>query len=66
MQTQEKKLIAEIKQMAGKGQNDACKIMAKQLVRNRRAIQKFYQLKVGHRVWRNHSSPPEMAGIGTS
>jgi len=45
MQTQEKKLIAEIKQMAGKGQNDACKIMAKQLVRNRRAIQKFYQLK---------------------
>mmetsp|Transcript_49934 Transcript_49934/g.128493 ORF Transcript_49934/g.128493 Transcript_49934/m.128493 type:complete len:211 (-) Transcript_49934:587-1219(-) len=42
---QEKKIIAEIKKMAKAGQNEAVKIMAKDLVRTRSHITKFYKLK---------------------
>ncbi|KAI8811728.1 chromatin modifying protein 2a [Cladochytrium replicatum] len=45
LEQQEKKLIADIKQMAKKNQMNACKVMAKDLVRTRRYIQKFYAMK---------------------
>lgn len=45
LEQQEKKLISDIKKSAKAGQMPACKIMAKDLVRTRRHIQKFYQMK---------------------
>ena len=45
MQNQEKKLEGEIRLMAKKGQIDSTKVLAASVIRNRRAIQKFYQLK---------------------
>ncbi|KAI9349461.1 Snf7-domain-containing protein [Zopfochytrium polystomum] len=45
MEQQEKKLIADIKKSAKQNQMSACKIMAKDLVRTRRYIQKFYQMR---------------------
>ena len=45
LQTQEKKLIGEIKAAAKNGQMDAVKVMAKSLVRNRRAVTKLFGLK---------------------
>ena len=41
METQEKKVIADIKKMAKAGQMDAVKVMAKDLVRTRQYIIKF-------------------------
>lgn len=45
LENQEKKLIADIKRSAKNGQMGACKIQAKDLVRTRRYIQKFYQMR---------------------
>ncbi|CAN0839325.1 Vacuolar protein sorting-associated protein 2 homolog 1 [Linum grandiflorum] len=45
LQTQEKKLIVEIKKNAKQGQMGAVKIMAKDLIRTRHQIEKFYKLK---------------------
>ncbi|KAK9353322.1 Snf7 family [Lipomyces doorenjongii] len=45
LEQQEKKLIAEIKKSAKNNQVGACKIQAKDLVRTRKYIQKFYQMK---------------------
>merc|ERR1719422_2132667 len=45
MEQQEKKLIMDIKKMAKAGQMDAVKIMAKDLVRTRKAIKKFMMMK---------------------
>ncbi|KAJ2226843.1 ESCRT-III subunit protein did4 [Coemansia sp. RSA 1722] len=45
MEAQEKKLIADIKKSAKAGQINACKVMAKDLVRTRKYIQKFYKMK---------------------
>lgn len=45
LQSQEKKLIAEIKKMAKQNQMGAVKVMAKDLVRTRHSITKFYGLK---------------------
>ncbi|KAL2945154.1 Vacuolar protein sorting-associated protein 2-like protein 1 [Bienertia sinuspersici] len=45
LQTQEKKLIAEIKKSAKQGQMGAVRIMAKDLIRTRHQIEKFYKLK---------------------
>ncbi|KAI9287312.1 SNF7 family protein [Umbelopsis sp. AD052] len=45
LEQQEKKLIADIKKSAKANQMNACKVMAKDLVRTRRYIQKFYQMK---------------------
>jgi len=45
LEEQEKKLINDIKKSAKAGQVPACKVMAKDLVRTRRHIQKFYQMK---------------------
>ncbi|KAK4283452.1 hypothetical protein QN277_000401 [Acacia crassicarpa] len=45
LQTQEKKLISEIKKTAKQGQMGAVKVMAKDLVRTRHQIEKFYKLK---------------------
>jgi charged multivesicular body protein 2A len=45
LEQQEKKVIADIKKAAKAGQNAACKVMAKDLVRTRRYVQKFYQMK---------------------
>ncbi|GMI94913.1 hypothetical protein like AT2G06530 [Hibiscus trionum] len=45
LQTQEKKLIAEIKKTAKQGQMGAVKVMAKDLIRTRHQIEKFYKLK---------------------
>ncbi|KAJ3340174.1 hypothetical protein HDU93_007263 [Gonapodya sp. JEL0774] len=45
METSEKKIIMDIKKAAKDNQMGACKIMAKDLVRTRRYIQKFYQMK---------------------
>jgi charged multivesicular body protein 2A len=42
---QEKKLFAEIKRLAGQNLLGAVKVMAKDLVRTRRSITKFYGLK---------------------
>ncbi|KAI9215890.1 Snf7-domain-containing protein [Blastocladiella britannica] len=45
LEQQEKKLIADIKKTARAGQMGACKVMAKDLVRTRRYVQKFYQMR---------------------
>jgi len=45
LQTQEKKLIAEIKKSAKQGQMGAVRVMAKDLIRTRHQIDKFYKLK---------------------
>jgi len=45
LEQQEKALIVNIKNTAKKNQVNACKIMAKDLVRTRRYIQKFYEMK---------------------
>merc|ERR1711922_63237 len=45
MEQQERKIIADIKQMAKKGQMDAVKVMAKDLVRTRRYVKKFISLR---------------------
>ncbi|KAL3744692.1 hypothetical protein ACJRO7_013891 [Eucalyptus globulus] len=45
LQTQEKKLIVEIKKNAKQGQMGAVKLMAKDLIRTRHQIDKFYKLK---------------------
>mmetsp|Transcript_4643 Transcript_4643/g.16632 ORF Transcript_4643/g.16632 Transcript_4643/m.16632 type:complete len:227 (+) Transcript_4643:232-912(+) len=45
LQNQEKKLLVEIKQMAKKNQIAAVKVMAKDLVRTRHSITKFYALR---------------------
>lgn len=45
LQNQEKRLVADIKKMAKAGQLGATKIMAKDLVRTRHSITKFYGLK---------------------
>lgn len=45
LQSQEKKLIVEIKKTAKQGQMGAVKVMAKDLIRTRHQITKFYALK---------------------
>ena len=45
MQQQERKTIMEIKKLAQAGQNAAVRIMAKDLVRTRTYIQKFYKMR---------------------
>ncbi|KAI8982005.1 caspase domain-containing protein [Mycotypha africana] len=45
LERQEKKLILDIKKAAKANQMGACKVMAKDLVRTRRNVQKFYQMK---------------------
>jgi len=45
LENQEKKLVAEIKKNAKNGQMGAVKVQAKDLVRTRRYIQKFYQMR---------------------
>ncbi|XP_065887155.1 charged multivesicular body protein 2a-like [Dysidea avara] len=45
LETQEKKIIADIKKMAKTGQMEAVKIMAKDLVRTRNFVKKFYLMK---------------------
>ncbi|OLL22024.1 DOA4-independent degradation protein 4 [Neolecta irregularis DAH-3] len=45
LESQEKKLIGDIKKTAKANQLGACKIMAKDLVRTRRYIQKFYGIR---------------------
>ncbi|CAF0737273.1 unnamed protein product [Brachionus calyciflorus] len=45
LETQEKKVIADIKKMAKMGQMDAVKVMAKDLVRTRNAAKKFMLMK---------------------
>ena len=45
LENQEKKLIQEIKKSAKNGQMGACKIQAKDLVRTRRYIEKFYAMR---------------------
>ncbi|KIY69587.1 Snf7-domain-containing protein [Cylindrobasidium torrendii FP15055 ss-10] len=45
LEQSEKKLIADIKKSAKAGQINACKIMARDLVRTRRYVQKFTQMR---------------------
>ena len=45
LENQEKKLIVDIKKSAKAGQMGACKIQAKDLVRTRRYIEKFYSMR---------------------
>lgn len=45
LEQQEKKLIADIKKSAKNGQIGAAKIQAKDLVRTRKYVQKFYQMR---------------------
>lgn len=45
LERQEKTLVGQIKQSAQKGQMGACKIQAKDLVRTRRYIEKFYGMR---------------------
>ncbi|KAI5807074.1 Snf7-domain-containing protein [Geopyxis carbonaria] len=45
LENQEKKLITDIKKSAKNGQMGACKIQAKDLVRTRKYVQKFAQMK---------------------
>ncbi|WWC59893.1 uncharacterized protein I303_102455 [Kwoniella dejecticola CBS 10117] len=46
LEAQEKKTMADIKRNAKSGNMNACKILAKDLVRTRRYIQKFTQMRV--------------------
>eukprot|EP00850_Spirogloea_muscicola_P003927 SM000016S01915 [mRNA] locus=s16:547770:549151:- [translate_table: standard] len=45
LQSQEKKLVAEIKKTAKQGQMGAVRVMAKDLIRTRHQVTKFYALK---------------------
>mmetsp|Transcript_6769 Transcript_6769/g.23321 ORF Transcript_6769/g.23321 Transcript_6769/m.23321 type:complete len:227 (-) Transcript_6769:232-912(-) len=45
LQSQEKKLIVEMKKMAKNNQNEAAKVMAKSLIRMRHNITKYYTVK---------------------
>jgi charged multivesicular body protein 2A len=45
LQNEEKKIINEIKALAKKGQIAPCKTLAKDLVRSRRYVTKFYEMK---------------------
>ncbi|KAF2670160.1 charged multivesicular body protein-like protein 2a [Microthyrium microscopicum] len=45
LENQEKKLVADIKKSAKNGQTGSLRIQAKDLVRTRRYIQKFYQMR---------------------
>jgi charged multivesicular body protein 2A len=45
LQAQEKKLVAEIKRTAKQGQMAAVRVMAKDLIRTRHSVTKFYSLK---------------------
>ena len=45
LENQERKLVQDIKKSAKNGQIGACKIQAKDLVRTRRYITKFYQMR---------------------
>ncbi|KAJ7580995.1 vacuolar sorting protein DID4 [Mycena floridula] len=45
LEQSEKKLVMDIKKSAKAGQMNACKVMAKDLVRTRRYVQKFYQMR---------------------
>jgi len=45
LEQSEKKLIMDIKKSAKAGQLNACKVMAKDLVRTRQYVQKFYQMR---------------------
>ncbi|NXD04663.1 CHM2A protein, partial [Certhia familiaris] len=45
LETQEKKIIVDIKKMAKQGQMDAVRVMAKDLVRTRRYIRKFIAMR---------------------
>jgi len=45
LENQEKKLVQDIKKNAKAGQMGAVKVQAKDLVRTRRYIQKFYQMR---------------------
>ncbi|KAH9174243.1 vacuolar sorting protein DID4 [Lactarius sanguifluus] len=45
LEQSEKKLVMDIKKSAKAGQLNACKVMAKDLVRTRRYVQKFYQMR---------------------
>ncbi|PFH45269.1 hypothetical protein AMATHDRAFT_161245 [Amanita thiersii Skay4041] len=45
LEQSEKKIISDIKKSAKTGQLNACKIMAKDLVRTRRYIHRFYQMR---------------------
>ncbi|KAL0947221.1 hypothetical protein HGRIS_013338 [Hohenbuehelia grisea] len=45
LEQSEKKLMMDIKKSAKAGQINACKVMAKDLVRTRRYVQKFYQMR---------------------
>ncbi|KAI4107130.1 MAG: hypothetical protein L6R37_001831 [Teloschistes peruensis] len=45
LENQEKKLVQDIKKSAKNGQMGACKIQAKDLVRTRRYIDKFYSMR---------------------
>jgi len=45
LEQSEKKLIVDIKKSAKAGQLNACKVMAKDLVRTRRYTHKFYQMR---------------------
>ncbi|EEA28601.1 hypothetical protein EYB25_000474 [Talaromyces marneffei] len=45
LENQEKKLVQDIKKSAKNGQIGACKIQAKDLVRTRKYIQKFYSMR---------------------
>ena len=57
LQSQEKKLIVEMKKMAKNNQNEAVKVMAKSLIRMRHNITKYYTVK-SQWVWRSRGSPP--------
>ncbi|TFK99473.1 Snf7-domain-containing protein [Pterulicium gracile] len=45
LEQSEKKLVADIKKSARNGEMGACKVMAKDLVRTRRYVHKFYQMR---------------------
>ena len=45
LEAQEKKLIVDIRKSAREGQMSACRIQARDLVRTRRQVQKFYQMR---------------------
>lgn len=63
LEKQEKTLVSQIRQSAQKGQMGACKIQAKDLVRTRRYIEKFYSMrsqlqKISLRLQVSATSPP--------
>ena len=63
LERNQKKLVTDIKKLAKQGQMNAVKIMAKDLVRNKRFCTKMLEMRsqVSSLRWSGHDTPPLMS-----